>query len=109
MKILLLAALRGNLSAANSWKFDFGAKKSEPGYIAITSDSVYRAQAGYGFVDASAVEDVDRRAPNPLLGNFCTSASPMFFNVDLPEGNYNVTVHLGDQTGESDTTIKTES
>ena len=34
---------------------------------------------------------------------------PFFFSVDLPEGNYNVKVTLGDRDGESATTVKAES
>jgi lysophospholipase L1-like esterase len=38
-----------------------------------------------------------------------TSSQPFFFLVDLPEGNYNVKVVMGDLQGESITTIKAES
>src|SRR5207248_2874534 len=38
-----------------------------------------------------------------------TSDQPFFFSVDLPEGNYDVKVTLGDPNGESVTTVKSES
>lgn len=37
-----------------------------------------------------------------------TKESP-FFAIDLPEGNYDVTVHLGSPTAASDTTVKAEN
>jgi lysophospholipase L1-like esterase len=43
-----------------------------------------------------------------VRGGFCTSDKPFFFSVALPEGNYNVTVTLGDVKGESTTTVKAE-
>lgn len=40
---------------------------------------------------------------------FITADSPYLFSVLVPEGNYGVTVTLGDPQGVSDTTIKAES
>ena len=39
----------------------------------------------------------------------CSSDAPFFFHVALPEGNYDVTVTLGDPTQASVTTVKAES
>jgi lysophospholipase L1-like esterase len=44
-----------------------------------------------------------------LHGGFATSDQPFFFSVAVPEGNYRVTVTLGDAAGESVNTIKAES
>jgi hypothetical protein len=49
---------------------------------------------------------IDRAWPDAFRGDFCTSNRPFLFSVDLPEGDYDVTVTLGDQAGESTTTIK---
>jgi lysophospholipase L1-like esterase len=51
---------------------------------------------------------VERGGKDALRGDFCTSDKPFFFSVALPEGNYNVTVTLGDAAGASTTTIKAE-
>jgi hypothetical protein len=40
---------------------------------------------------------------------FITSEKPFLFSADVPEGNYRVTVTLGDPNAESETTIKSES
>ena len=42
-------------------------------------------------------------------GGSCTSGKPFFFSLDVPEGNYNVTVTLGDPSAESITTVKAEA
>ena len=45
-----------------------------------------------------AVWDLDRDYPETGRGDFCTSATPFYFSVALPEGNYKVTVTFGDRT-----------
>ena len=92
-----------------SYRFDFGPGAVAPGYIQVIPATVYSKQSGYGFDLGSTVLAVDRGGDDPLRGDFCTSDQPFFFSVDLPEGNYNVTVILGDQAGESTTTVKAES
>ena len=45
----------------------------------------------------------------PCERDFCSSEAPFFFSVDVPEGNYRVTLTLGDDAFESVTTVKAES
>jgi lysophospholipase L1-like esterase len=97
------------LSARVEWKFDFGPGKPAPGYTQVLPTTVYSKDLGYGFEFGSQVSGVDRGGDDPLRGDFCTSDRPFFFSVDLPEGNYNVTLTLGDAAGESTTTVKAES
>jgi lysophospholipase L1-like esterase len=92
-----------------AFRFDFGSGKTAPGCLAILPNSIYSEQTGYGFDKASDVTAVDRGGNDPLRGDFCTSNRPFFFTVDLPEGNYTVTVTLGDRAGSSATTVKAES
>jgi lysophospholipase L1-like esterase len=92
-----------------SYRFDFGPGAVAPGSIQVIPATVYNKQSGYGFDLGSVVSAVDRGGDDPIRGDFCTSDKPFFFSVDLPEGNYNVTVILGDQAGESTTTVKAES
>jgi lysophospholipase L1-like esterase len=92
-----------------AFKFDFGSGKVAPGYIQILPTTVYTKELGYGFDLGSKVTAVDRGGDDPLRGGSCTSDQPFFFSVALPEGNYNVTVTLGDLAGASTATIKAES
>jgi lysophospholipase L1-like esterase len=89
-------------------KFDFGPGKVEPGYIQILPTTVYSKELGYGFEPGAKVAGVDRGGADALRGDFCTSDQPFFFSVKLPEGNYKITVTLGDLRGESTTTVKAE-
>ncbi len=75
------------------FKFDFGAGQGPAGATAVTADAIYSGEKGHGFD----------------LGTKPGASTPFFFSVAVPEGNYRVTVTLGDATGETDTTIRTES
>ncbi|HEU4387220.1 MAG TPA: rhamnogalacturonan acetylesterase, partial [Blastocatellia bacterium] len=70
--------------------------------------TIYTRESGYGFEPGAQVTGVDRGGKDSLRGDFCTSDRPFYFSVALPEGNYKVTVTLGDPKGESATTIKAE-
>lgn len=92
-----------------SYKFDFGAGKIEVGYTQVLPNMFYNKERGFGFYFNSTIYSIDRGGDDALLGDFCTSNKPFVFAVDLPEGNYNITVTLGDKEGESIATIKAES
>ncbi|HET6386089.1 MAG TPA: polysaccharide lyase family protein [Armatimonadota bacterium] len=95
------------------WKFDFGPGKAARGYIPVTPTSLYAPtplRDGFGFAAGGLViHGVDRGGPDRLRASFCTADKPFFFNVDLPEGNYTVSVTLGDRNGGSTTTVKAEA
>jgi lysophospholipase L1-like esterase len=91
------------------FKFDFGPGRVEPGYIQVLPTTVYNRELGYGFDLGSTASAVDRGGDDALRGDFCTSDKPFYFSVALPEGNYNVTVTLGDKNESTNTTIKAES
>jgi lysophospholipase L1-like esterase len=65
-----------------------------------TAATAYTPAAGYGFTSIEGFKPT----PGPLV-----SDQPFSFIVDLPEGNYDVTVLLGDPKAASDTTVKAES
>ncbi len=67
-------------------------------------DLVYTSERGYGFEPGAKVEALERRGEGLV-----TSDQPFLFSVALPEGNYNVTITLGDPDGTSSTTVKAES
>jgi lysophospholipase L1-like esterase len=104
--IMMAGPLRAQTETA--FKFDFGVGKAAPGYLQVSPDMMYTAERGYGFEPGAAVTAVDRGGDDPLHAGFCTSDKPFLFSVKVPEGNYRVTVTLGDAGGESTTTIKAE-
>jgi lysophospholipase L1-like esterase len=87
---LLSLACAANVHAADGWKFAFGPGKAPAGYTPV--DAVYSAARGYGLEPGSRADGVN----------------PFYFSVDLPEGNYTVTVTLGDDKAAATTTIKSE-
>jgi lysophospholipase L1-like esterase len=96
-------------SGGRVYRFDFGPGKVEPGTTKVVPGMAYSRERGFGFDLGSAVTGVDRGGTDALRGDFCTSERPFFFSVALPEGNYNVTVTLGDPTDPTVTTVKAES
>ncbi len=71
------------------YKVDFATAKPAP----------YSDDLGYGF---------EPGAPPSAGKGFVTSDKPFSFSAAVPEGNYRVTVTLGDSEGESTTTVKAE-
>ncbi|HKF54128.1 MAG TPA: rhamnogalacturonan acetylesterase [Blastocatellia bacterium] len=90
-----------------SLNFDFGPGKPAPGHIQVLSSTLYTAGLGYGFERGSVVSCEGPGGANSHIGS-CSASEPFFFSVALPEGNYNVTVSLGDQAAESTTTVRAE-
>ena len=99
----LLLATRSDIWAATDCKFSFAPGEAAPGYRQVSPADIYSADAGYGFEPGAKIAAVDRGK-----GGFVTADEPFYFSVALPEGNYNVTLKLGDPAGESTTTVKAE-
>ena len=70
--------------------------------------NLYSREAGFGFEPGPQIACLERGSKDPLRGDFCTSEKPFYFSVALPEGDYNVTVTVGDATASSVTTVKAE-
>jgi lysophospholipase L1-like esterase len=83
-----------------SYKFKFGVASAPAGYIAVNANSNYSKEAGYGFDFATTAKAQD--------GNL-TADKPFYFSVNVPEGNYRVTVTLGDAKEKAVTTVRAES
>ncbi len=95
-------------SHAQTYKFDFGSAEAADGYEAVMSSMLYTPERGFGFEPGVTPADVVRRKGTALTKDFVTSPTPFFFSVKLPEGNYKVTLTLGDTQGTSCTTVKSE-
>ena len=105
----LMAGMAAGASGhAGAAMFSFGPGEVPSGYAQVLPETRYSAAQGYGFEEGSAVTAVDRGGPDPLRSHFCTADHPFYFSVGVQEGNYTVTVVLGDLEGESTTTIKSE-
>jgi lysophospholipase L1-like esterase len=93
---------------ATPLKFDFGSSRVAFDYVAVSPDMTYTADRGFGFEAGPSVVAVDRGG-DARIGDFVTAEQPFQFTARVPrEGNYRVTVTLGDPAGASVTTIKAE-
>jgi hypothetical protein len=75
------------------FKFDFSSGPAASGTTRVSGGDVYSPEKGYGFD----------------LGTKPATNSPFFFSVKVPEGNYRVTVTLGDANAATATTLRSES
>jgi lysophospholipase L1-like esterase len=91
------------------YKFDFGNGMVKDGFTQVTGDMRYDSLRGFGFISDTVVSDVIRDIDDSLLQDFCTSSRPFYFLVDLPEGNYQIVLTIGDKDAETFTTVKAES
>jgi len=90
-------------------RFDFGPGPAGAGMTRVVPEMIYSEAAGFGFEPGGLVTGVDRGGDDSAVSDFCTAKGPFFFSVAVPEeGNYRVTVTLGDRQAESVTTIKAE-
>ena len=85
------------LTKAQTFKFDFSSNKETPeGFIKITPESLFNNALGYGY-------DFQQPAWDGK------SNKPFFFSVNVPDGNYKVTVAIGSKNSAGSTTVRGES
>ena len=89
-------------------KFAFGSGPVAAGYTPVLATTAYSASRGYGFADTTNLVSVDRGAPDALHRHFITSSKSFLFNVDVPNGDYTVTVLMGDNAATSANTVKAQ-
>lgn len=106
--LLLMVAPVAVSGQQTSFRFDFGNGKTKKDFIPVTASSFYTKTIGFGFLPTKSLQEYDRGGRDPLATDFITGSQPFYFTVDLPEGNYNVTVYLGDEQGTSSTTVRAE-
>ncbi|MCS3798809.1 rhamnogalacturonan acetylesterase [Niastella sp. OAS944] len=103
--LLSIAILTGQ--SQSSWKFDFGTQRTAKGYTAVTPNTKFSNETGYGFDLGSEVQAIDNGS-DALTGDYITGKKPFYFSVKLPDGNYDVHLILGDTKGTSATTVRAE-
>jgi lysophospholipase L1-like esterase len=97
-KLSLAAALAATTAfsipalGAQAHKFSFDGTPASAGVTQVAAGTVYDAARGYGFEGGMAG----------------AKGKPWLFSVALPEGNYDVTVTLGDDKSAASTTVKAE-
>ncbi len=84
-----------------SKKFDFGVGRAASKAVQVDAQSSYSTQKGFGF--EPGIEITCKRGTDN-----CSNDKPFYFSVAVPEGNYKVTVTLGDKTAATSTVVKAE-
>jgi lysophospholipase L1-like esterase len=103
-----LQAAESPAAPATAFKFQFGAASAAPGYTLVPASRQYSKQNVYGFEPGAAVTSVTQETGDALQRGAFTAAQPFAFSVAVPEGNYRVTVTLGDPKSDAITTVKAE-
>ena len=95
------------LDPAGGLGFDFGSETSPvaDGYLQVANTMVYESARGYGLDQVTSFRD--RGTADPLLRDFTNGAGYAFL-VDLPDGDYHVTVHSGDAIASNRTDVTVE-
>jgi len=87
------------VNAATEYKFDFGGGSVQPGYIGVSASTAYSKSLGYGFNTPANMKNVSAAGSGVASDavQFLTygTKSTNTFNVDLPNGLYEVKVTLG--------------
>ena len=98
----------GANAADDAQHFDFGVTRPTKSHNLVTPDTMYTDESGFGIELGSTVRAEMRHSLLVHTG-FLASDHPFYFSVAVHEGDYRVTVKLGDARGASQTTVKAES
>jgi lysophospholipase L1-like esterase len=95
--------------AATEFKFQFGVQQAAPDFTLVPPSRQYSKEAGYGFEPGATLTIVTQESGDSLHRGAVTASKPFQFSVAVPEGNYRVTVTLGDPKADAVTTVKAET
>ena len=95
-------------ASAQTYNFSFDGRDKTG--IQLTANDVYDAQKGYGFDFVDLVKSsplISERFGKEVRGTKGTA--PFFLSVNVPDGNYKVTVTLGAKKQRGNTVVRAES
>lgn len=92
-----------------SFNFDFGSGKIKKGWTQVTVTTLYTAEKGFGLIPSGEMVSGKTGSKDAPTGNFLCSRKPFYFEVELPEGHYQVILTLGGVKEGTSTTVKAES
>ncbi|MDX8339377.1 glycoside hydrolase family 88 protein [Draconibacterium sp. IB214405] len=96
-------------SKPKTWKFDFGSGKVQEGFTPITAETIYSKETGLGIIPFGTIQSFKQKKSDNLLSDGLSSAAPFYFQLDVPEGRYKITMVLGSSEEKSAITVKAES
>lgn len=87
-------------------RFDFGPEGSAAiGYTKVCASDAYHPEIGYGFTAGGSITAI-KRSDEGVTGDFCIPFGASFL-ADVEDGNYMVSVTMGDANAPTCTTVKT--
>jgi len=86
-------------------RFEFGPGKAQKGWTKVDATTVYSAEKGYGITPSGELST--NKKGNKT--HFISSHKPFYFEMNLPEGHYQIELTLGGSSEGSATTLKAES
>lgn len=106
--LLAMLAIAGTASAQKTcFKFLFGTGLVVPGTTLVAPGQAYSKETGYGFDFGTLPQELPTNEFKRK--NLLMSDKAYYFSVDVPEGNYSVTVKFGGAKEATVTTVKAES
>lgn len=89
-------ALTAGAQEGIAYRFDFsGSRKVEKNFTAITRETLYTPEQGYGYDLLPAPQGKSRK--------------PYYFSIKVPDGNYKITLRIGSSKEAGHTTVRAES
>lgn len=88
-------------------KLDFGPGTVADGYFGVTTPVAYSSELKYGFADPTLVGSGNSGTTDPIKSDYLSPAGTSF-NVDLPKGDYSVTVTAGDVSSATEVAVSVE-
>ena len=107
--IFVFLTIASTKEKASVYRFDFGEGKIKKGWTRVTSTTFYSRDKGYGIIPSSEMFPGENDSKDQLKSDFLSSKKPFYFEVNLPEGHYQVNLTLGGAREGSLTTVKAES
>ncbi|MCL6604013.1 MAG: GDSL family lipase [Paenibacillus sp.] len=86
-------------------RFDFGTAEAQEGWKKVSDNTAFDTVLGYGFEKFGFVYAKERGEPQDIRRDFCIPLGAAF-SCEVPNGNYIVTVVIGDTLASTHTTIK---
>ncbi|KLT67411.1 rhamnogalacturonan acetylesterase [Pedobacter sp. BMA] len=108
LSVLLLSSITLFAQQSN-YKFKFGSGKVPAGYVLVSEKSTFKPEKGYGFEPGTPVNVALSGGKDLIKQSTITAGQPFYFSVNVPEGNYKVTLTLGDAKVKTATTVKAEA
>ncbi|MCR5313398.1 MAG: rhamnogalacturonan acetylesterase [Bacteroidaceae bacterium] len=105
LKMLVAAILLGGAANLNAQTFNFSFDGRDKTATKVNAEDFFTNEKGYGY-DFQHVIDGAKAAQTE---SFKLSDGIFYFSVNVPDGNYKVTVTLGSKKKKANTTVRAES